>query len=207
MNRRQWLMAMLAGPRLLFAQGLLVDRGWHEDAAGTRIDPAKGMVADRFQIGIAGSVWIIQAVRLWLEITSKRNPGEVLEKIRLFGAIENRPFGPNEIPEPECDCHNLPPIAGKIAFSRTPMAGVWQVDLQELRWNVPGGINVQFGILGVARRGGVPWSILAVSGDGEHYIKLFDEKGRFQGPYEDGGGARPDASIGIAVRVWGERVK
>jgi len=83
---------------------------------------------------------------------------------------------------------------------------IWQLDFQDLRWHLPGGANVQFGVLGVSRPapGGNArhvWFNHASTTSGKHQFRLFETSGS---PVVPPDGVLPaDDSVGINVQVWG----
>ena len=152
-------------------QMLVVDRA--PQGAGAAVKVASGFVGDHFSLGAAGEVWVIDSVRVWVV------PGKSSAKVTLFGGIEAPPPKPGD---PECDCHNLMPIQS------TAMIAGAAFDFKDVRWSVPGGSQIQFGVLGLVPRG--------VTG-GSHQLKKFDAKGKLLGEREGGAG-----KTGIAVQVW-----
>jgi hypothetical protein len=83
---------------------------------------------------------------------------------------------------------------------------LWQVDFRDLRWSVPGGMNVQFGVFGLSRTTSVgssksTWYSHASRTTGKHEFRLFRTGGKPFVP-ADGTHSRSD-SIGINVQVWG----
>jgi hypothetical protein len=199
---------------------LVVDRGIPPatQAAGLPLGRAKGagFVGDHFRIGAAGEVWVIDAIRTWAR--SGESPGQsarlgdVFESVTLFGGIEAVPPKPGQPPEPECDCHNLMSIKsaplkpgadqpeGTDVAILPAAAGIRQVDFRNVRWSVPGGIDIQFGVMGTGRHGSRTWYNQATGMDEMHPLKIFDEKGKPEGPYA----AEPD-KIGFNVQVWGHK--
>jgi len=150
---------------------LMVDRA--PQPSGSPVKAPSGFIGDHFVLGAAGEVWVIDTIRVWAA------PGKSSAKVALFGGIEAPPAKPGE---PECDCHNLMQIQAKAPGPGGP------VDFKQVSWSVPGGSQIQFGVMGVALQ-----SMTA----GEHQLKKFDSKGKLLGELE---GA--DKSTGIAVQVW-----
>lgn len=195
-------------------------------------------IADRFALGRPGELWVIDKVRVWavpgLEVGRPGALGDLFEKITLLGGIESetQPATPQQAAL-VCACHGPVPIAA-TAVSRgssasqdshvvlTPVTSadgasfnesgrllsVWQVDFQDLLWNVPGGVNLQFGVYGAGlpQAGGKSkrvWFNLASHVSGEHELRLFETGGS---PVVPAAGALPgDKSLGINVQVWGHR--
>jgi len=87
--------------------------------------------------------------------------------------------------------------------------GTWRVEFDDLQWSVPGGVPLQFGVLGTGRPAGAGgprqiWLNQARAGGSLHDIRLFDENGKLLGRYTPDG--QPlDPVIGINVQVWGHR--
>ncbi len=195
-------------------------------------------IADRFALGQPGELWVIDKVRVWsvpgLEAGRPGALGDLFEKITLFGGIESetKPATPQQAAL-VCACHGPVAIAA-TAFSRgssasqdshvvlTPVSSaggpsfddsgrsftVWQVDFDDLRWNVPGGVNLQFGVYGEglpqsADNGKHIWFNLASQIGGDHEFRLFETGGS---PVVPPAGALPqNKSLGINVQVWGHR--
>ena len=197
-------------------QMLMVNRGLSAGAAGMPLGKttAEGFIGDHFQIGGRGEVWIIDTIRTWAVVeksnASQASLAELFEKATLFGGIEAVPPEPGRPPQPECDCHNLMIIksaglsmarSGSDVFVSSLGGGVWQVDFRNLHWSVPGGVAIQFGVMGVARYGNDSWYSHAAAVGGSHELKAFDEKGKLIGPYMPEG-APADSKIGLNVQVW-----
>jgi hypothetical protein len=194
-------------------QILVVDRGAKESPTSTGVPLGKrkggGFVGDHFQIGKAGEVWIIDTIRTW--VRSAGPLGNGFESVSLFGGIESPPPKPGDPPQPDCDCHNLMAIRSARLRSGTdeldsagvaiaPGSGVRQVDFNGLHWSVPGGVDLQFGVMGVPRTSASVWINLAVHMPDQHALKVFDEKGKFEGPYSD-----DDAGAALYVQVWAHK--
>jgi hypothetical protein len=171
----------------LQGQYLLLDRGLKGGAAtapsaGLEASEGTGFLTDRFSVGAAGEVWIIDRVRLWGGLGTSG-----FEKAALFGGLENADPSPQWF---ECDCHNLVAISQDPHASQLPDRS-WQVYFDHLNWSVPGGVGIRFGIRALQ------WSMAMVHTGTAHQIKRFDENGKLIGPH----GAESDA--GFAVQVWG----
>jgi hypothetical protein len=189
-------------------QILMVDRAPGSDG-GISLGRTKspGFPGDHFSLGAQGEVWIIDSIRVWgTPAVSGAQPGDVYAKFILFGGIESPPPAPGQ---PECDCHNL--MAIRTSPSGTVLSragsGLWQLDFTDLHWSVPGGVQIQFGVMTVARPapGGVPaWLNQAGRTGTSHQLRLFDEKGRLDGPIDSEGPAA-DPNLGIHVQVWGHK--
>jgi hypothetical protein len=114
----------------------------------------------------------------------------------------------------QCACHGLTVLkaatlrpgsdsSGNPGIQITPAGqdgshGLWQVDFQDVRWSVPGGLNLQFGVLGVGRpkADGTPyiWFNLASPG-AERHLRWFDPDGKPVGTVDD--------PLRLHVQVWG----
>src|SRR5689334_11046504 len=102
------LLAFLIHGLPMEGQMLLVDRGIPQTAAdkdrSIRVAWTKssGFVGDRFKLGLAGEIWIMDAIRIWaIPEKSSAHLGDLYEKVTLFGGIENAPRDPGQ---PDCDC-------------------------------------------------------------------------------------------------------
>ena len=185
--------ALLALP--LAAQSLVVDRPLGDRPPVPQIVErgAKGAFADAFQIGAKGEVWMIDAVRVWAMPAASpacsRELGDQLAKITLFGALDNPP-----VPgQPVCDCHALVALAdvpltpggsssGNAKVQLTPEKGAWRLDFHDVRWSVPGGMDVLFSVRATARRQDAcpavaGWSLAAAPGAATYRLHLLNEKG------------------------------
>jgi len=200
------------------AQMLVVDRPALPGTqnAGEPVGRAKGpgFVGDHFRLGAAGEIWVIDTIRVW-----ERSPGKLgdtFESVALFGGIEAVPPPPGKPPEADCDCHNLisiksaryhsgsaPGEPAGIAESASG-SGLRQIDFQNLHWSVPGGLNIQFGVMGVSRRGNQPWLYQTATMPDQHHLNLFDDKGKLEGAYAPDG-RPPAAGLGVNVQVWAHR--
>jgi len=195
------------------AQQLVVDRS----PAPSRITPAdaprlggpevKGFVADHFLLGAKGEVWIIDAIRIWAApdstSTNSRRLEDLYERLVLFGGIESEPPAPNQ--PPDCDCHNLTAVKTAVPPFDSAQSQAGQIDFRNLNWWVPGGEEIQFGIMGSGReieggQGRHNWYDQA-SASGRHRLRVFDAKGKYSGPYTRNG-VPLDPRLGIAVQVW-----
>ena len=90
----------------------------------------------------------------------------------------------------------------KSAGSRT---GPREIDFQNHHWSVPGGVDIQFGVMGVARSADHIWFSRAASVGGTHQLKTFEDKGKLDGAYVPGGDPL-DSGIGLFVKVWGHKM-
>jgi hypothetical protein len=194
------------------------------------------LVTDHFMLGEPGELWVIDKVRIWavpgLQFGTQNALGDFFERITLYGGLEseNPPATP-QAATAECACHGPIPIAatplrGGANVSQSPQVvltpvtyaggasyqeegrslSIWQIDFQDLRWNVPGGLSIQFGALGLGRpgtgqKGRHVWFNHASTTSGKHQFRLFETGGS---PVVPPDGVLPaDESVGINVQVWG----
>jgi hypothetical protein len=176
----------------------------------------KGFLGDSFRLGESGEVWIIDAIRVWAAHDSgpacASKPGDQLEKLTLYGALYNPP-----IPgQPECDCHALVPVvaapmekgSGRFlnrTVTLTPAAGLWQIDFRDVRWSVPGGLDVLFAVRAKTRGGqacdaGKTWALAAAVGEAGYRLRHFDKDLVPAGFAEAGPEPRQ-----IRVQVWARK--
>jgi hypothetical protein len=208
----------------LTGQMLIVDRGIGKAAetngAAIRVGSTQssGFVGDHFKLGVPGEIWVMDTIRIWaMSENDSSHLGDRFDELLLFGAIESPPTEPGQ---PYCDCHNLITIRNaklrpgtdetdgpSLSASRAG-ANTWQIDFRDLRWSVPGGVDIQFGVKGVGRsdRGGKPlaWYNRAERVNSDHQLRIFDENGKLEGPYTVNGSA-PDPRVGLNVQVWAHK--
>lgn len=194
------------------------------------------LVTDHFMIGEPGELWVIDKARTWavpgLQSGTPNALGDFFERVTLYGGLEseNPPATP-QAATAECACHGPIPIAAtplgrganvsqspQVVLTPVTYAGgasyreegrslsIWQIDFQDLRWNVPGGLSIQFGVLGLGRpgtgqNGRHVWFNHASTTSGKHQFRLFETGGS---PVVLPDGVLPaDESVGINVQVWG----
>ena len=206
-----------------FGQALLVDRSMSpQQGSADRLGVPQGFLGDHFQLGDRGEVWVIDRLAVWAVADPSDNTpqhlGDFYENVRLSGAIESAIPAPGQ---PDCACHNLVSLksgalqpgsdvvntAGIRISAAAP--GVWQVEFEDLRWSVPGGVPIQFGVSGKGRMTGAAgqrhtWFNSAAAGGGVHDIRLFDDGGKLLGRYVPDG---PPLSplLGMNVQVWAHK--
>ncbi len=190
---RSLLAVLLTVPAL--AQTLVVNR---PPGGGAAIPQsiergAKGSFADAFQIGTKGQVWMIDEVRVWgmpaASPACSRQLGDEMERLTLYGALDNPP-----VPgQPVCDCHALVALAsaGLSAGTSTsnnakveihPDKGLWQLDFHDVRWSVPGGMDVLFAVRATQRRSdacgaAAGWALAASPAGADYKLHLLNQKG------------------------------
>jgi hypothetical protein len=108
---------------------------------------------------------------------------------------------------------NLQPgadAADNVRIRITPATpGTWRVEFNDLKWSVPGGIPIQFGVLATGRPAGVSgqrytWLNHAAKDRGAHDLRLFDDNGSLLGRFAPNG--QPlSPSVGMNVQVWGHK--
>jgi hypothetical protein len=196
-----------------------VDRTGAPKSSSPGLGRAKtsGYAGDRFQIGKPGQLWVVESARTWV-IPEDRVPrdgkvGDFFEKIAFAGGIE---IPPPASGEPDCDCHNLLLLQTGIFEPRRDEANtndirltkvspsLWQIDFRRLSWTVPGGSNLQFGVLGIGRPAGhaEPYRLFSAAArvDTPNHLRAFSEKGKLEGEYTEPG-LPPNTAI--RVQVWG----
>jgi hypothetical protein len=94
--------------------------------------------------------------------------------------------------------------------------GTWRVEFNDLKWSVPGGIPIQFGVLATGRPAGVSgqrytWlnhafigSSRAAEDQDAHDLRLFDENGSQLERFAPNG-LPLSPSVGMNVQAWGHR--
>jgi hypothetical protein len=179
---------------------------------------AGGAYADAFQIGVKGEVWMIDAIRVWaISAAAPACGGELgdqIERVTLFGALDNPP-----VPgQPVCDCHALVALAtvplsagnsasGNASVQVTPDKGAWRLDFHDVRWSVPGGMDVLFSVRATARRRDAcpvvaGWSLAAAPGAADYRLHLLNEKG-----VPIGLEPAPKRPRTVDIQVWARRTQ
>jgi len=178
----------------LAAQSPVIDRGLPADRSPItqKVElEGKGFLGDSFRLGEKGEVWVIEAIRVWAVPDAgpacASKPGDQLEKLTLYGALYNEPI-PGQA---ECDCHALVPVvsaplekeSGRFVnqmVTLTPVTGLWQIDFRDVRWSVPGGLDVLFAVRAQTRAGqacesGKNWALASARGENGYRLRLFDK--------------------------------
>lgn len=173
-------------------------------------------IADDFVVGAAKEDWVIDRIRLWAvadpKAPSPRALGGLVKKISLLGGIATDLPKPNQPPGADCDCHNLPVLKSTSIESASNTAGnrdveiangpqihgslTWQIDFSDLRWSVPGGTRIQFGVF-AEPNSGYSWYNLATPSDAAEQLRVFSSTGKFERAL------RPLSPARINVQVWG----
>jgi hypothetical protein len=173
-------------------------------------------IADDFVIGAAKEDWIIDRIRLWTvadpKAPSPRALGDLAKRISLLGGIAPDLSKPNQPPGTDCDCHNLPVLkstsiepASNTADNRDVEIAsgpqiqgspTWQIDFNDLRWSVPSGVHIQFGVFAEPNSGRA-WYNLATPADPAEQLRVFSSGGKFEKAFTSPSPAR------INVQVWG----
>lgn len=173
------------------SQALLVDHPYR--ATPARLGVPQGFIGDHFVLGSRGELWVVDSLSTWASAAAGHGTA------KLFGGIEAEL--PTDPAQPDCACHNLTVLKSGAPGTDIPASaaaqGVWRIDFQDLKWSVPGGVPIQFGILGAGRNTASPTTSL-------HALRLFDENGRLLGRYTVDGAA-PDSALGLNVQVRGHR--
>jgi hypothetical protein len=222
-----WLTApaLTVATHAAYGQALLVDRNFAANqGAAAPLGVSRGFLGDHFRVGARGEVWVIDRLAVWA-IADPSNGGaprlsDLYESVKLFGGIEAR------LPIPAgCACDkvvglqrgNLQPgsdAADNAGIRITPATpGTWQVEFTDLKWLVPGGIPIQFGVLATGRPAGVleqqryTWLSHAAEDRGSHDLRLFDENGNLLGRFAPNGlpYSQQSPSVGMNVQVWGHK--
>src|SRR4051812_45188143 len=167
------------------------------------------IVTDHFMLGEPGELWVIDKIRTWaVPGMAAGSLGDVFERITLYGGLESEsPPATQEAAAAECACHGPIPLAAAplrrgSSISQSPQVvltpvtyaggasyrekgrslGIWQIDFQDLLWHVPGGVSVQFGVLGQGRQaagqnGKGLWFNHAFNTSGKHRFRVFETGG------------------------------
>ncbi|MGA9356205.1 MAG: hypothetical protein WBV46_21135 [Terriglobales bacterium] len=208
------LLASLGSAAELGAQEMLIfDRAPSSSSNQVLgVKKVDSFLADDFELGAVKEDWVIDHIRLWAvadpKAESAHGLGELFRKISLLGGIA--PDVP--LPVGDCDCHNLPALkeaaikqGSDAADSRDVeiSAGAavegspsWQIDFRDLKWSVPGGTRIQFGVL-AEPRAGYSWYDLATPAEPGEHLRVFSSAGKFEETFAAPAPAR------INVQVWG----
>jgi len=214
MLERLFFALLMALP--ISSQVLVVDRGLRGVPVGQTVERGKGFYGDAFRIGAAGEVWTIDSVRLWAlpgdAAACPRELGDRIAKLTLLGALDNPP-----VPgQPVCDCHALVAIAAAslgAGGSRSlnpdvrlsPDKGAWRLDFQEVRWSVPGDMDVLFSVRATPRKqdacgAAAEWKLAAGAAAEGHRLHLLKPAGVPEGLADE---QQPPRAIHI--QVWAHR--
>ena len=195
---------------------LILDRG--TSAESIPIGLAKqtdAFVADDFVVGAPKEDWIIDRLRLWAvadpKAPSHRALGDLVKKISLLGGIAPNLPEPNEPPGADCDCHNLPVLKTTSIEPRSNAAGnrdveivtgpqilglpTWQIDFNDLKWSVPSGVRIQFGVFAESNSD-CTWYNVATRSPADQ-LRVFSSSGKFEKAFTSPSRAR------INVQLWG----
>jgi hypothetical protein len=139
---------------------------------------------------------MIDRVRMW----SARDGS--YSAISLFGGLMDSTLGKQAKSANDCDCHGIIRPIKTVNLDRTSLTASKPapIDFDDVRWSVPGGSDVQFGVKAMTGPGnsGQPKAVLnaAVAGERDH-LRVFDSDGKFQSLF-----ASAPAPQRIAVQVW-----
>jgi len=178
----------------LAGQSVVIDRGLAGASAPLTImvEQEKGFLGDSFRLGAVGENWMIDSIRVWAvpdtaPACTAGKPGDRIEKLTLYGALYNPP-----VPgQPECDCHALVPVVnapmekGGSRFTTRTVAmtaegALWQIDFKDVRWSLPGGMDVLVAVRAAERAGqacpaGKTWTLAARPASEDYRLRLFDK--------------------------------
>jgi hypothetical protein len=204
-------------------QALLVDRSLAADDSGTApLGVSPGFVGDHFQVGNPKEVWVIDRLAVWAVADPSAGGAqplsELYESVNLFGGIESQLPAPGQ---PDCACRKvvavqkgaLQPGADATDNARIRITavtpGTWRVEFNDLKWSVPGGMPIQFGVAATGRASGTlgqryTWFTHAAEDGGAHDLRLFAENGNLLGRFAPNG-LRLNPSVGMNVQVWGHK--
>jgi hypothetical protein len=201
----------------LCAQTLIFDRGLsaNADAPIGWTEDTQHFVGDDFIVGATGEIWIIDRIRTWVIVDVKEGIllGDLFEKITLWGGLAGDSISDNK--GAECACHDTVPLktgklSGKasdspdIQFSQAQDQNHWQIDFNNLRWSVPGGAKLQFGINATGRPSSTKgsfnkWFNCASATPKQHSLRVFSQSGKLESFLEN--------SATLKIQVWGHPAK
>jgi hypothetical protein len=216
----QIVLVFFASSGCLGAQTLIFDRGLpaSADILIGWTDDTQHFIGDDFIVGGPEDVWIIDRIRTWVSVEAKDGIllGDIFQKITLFGGLAGDPTSSNK--GAECACHDTLPLKianldgnasdnPDIQFSQVHNLKVWQIDFNNLRWSVPGGAKLQFGINAISRPLSNQKSFnkllhCASVVQGKHSLRVFNQSGKLESFLENSG-AIPEKSATLNIQVWG----
>ncbi|HEV2447992.1 MAG TPA: hypothetical protein VGS58_18810 [Candidatus Sulfopaludibacter sp.] len=179
--------------------------------------PSGGFLGDAFRLGSTGETWMIESIRLWAvppaAASCPRAAGDQIEKIVLLGGMDNPP-APGQL---VCDCHALVPIAAAALLPGrnapvnpdvrlTVHDRLWQIDFQNVRWSIPGGVDALFSAR-VANRSksrcdaAGAWSLASSPAASGFRLRKFDARS-----VPDGFAEAAPQPVWIDVQIWAHRV-
>ena len=221
----------------LSGQMLLVDRGLPPGNLNSAAGPARanlrlewnrednqGFVGDVFQVGAPGEVWRIERVRTWA-VPDDRNPGAALgdlySRIALYGGLDGGSLAVLKMAElaPGASAPSTPGVTAAPAAYDSGAAyeefgrslPLWQIEFSNLRWTVPGGVPVAFGVMGtgwpVPGGGGANylWFNHASAAGASYRLRMFNAAGA-QEAFFDSDGQVWDKSTTINIQAWGRQL-
>lgn len=139
---------------------------------------------------------MIDRVRIWAARDASYSA------VTLFGGLLDSTLGKQAKSPNDCDCHGIIRPIKTVNVDRKPAADskLAPIDFDDVRWSVPGGSDVQFGVKGLTGPGnaGPPKAVLnaTVAGERDH-LRVFDGEGKFQSLF-----ASATAPQRIAIQVW-----
>jgi hypothetical protein len=183
-------------PTILKAQALVFERVVSTSPQYIRSKDDKSFLADDFRVGKKGEGWMIDRVRIWAARDGSYSA------VTLFGGLLEPTLGKQAKSANDCDCHGIIRSIKTVNIDRNALhdSKPSPIDFNDVRWSVPGGTDVQFGVKAMTGSGGSgqPKALLnaAVAGERDH-LRVFDSEGKFQSLF-----ASAPAPQRIAIQVW-----
>lgn len=152
---------------------------------------AGSFIVDDFRLGEQGESWIIESVRIWM--STPGFPGDTLTSLALFGGLVDHSTDESSKGVPDCDCHSLVRLSAvelghDLKSSSLPgivltqvLEDHWQIDFHGLRWIVPGGTDIQFGVHGSPRQNSSAQRLAYIAAEGSDtgHLRSFSADGKF----------------------------
>jgi hypothetical protein len=205
------LSGCLSAQTLIFDRGISNDTnislGWTEDN--------QHFIGDEFIVGTKGEVWIIDKIRTWAVVENKDGLSieDLFKKIELFGSLAE-----DALPNPDaatCACHDAIILKAAnlrekftdnsdVQISPSPGLKLWQIDFNNMRWSVPGGAKLQFGINAILRtpseqNSAYFWLNSASTLPAKRPLRIFTQSGKLE--------LLRGYPAAINIQVWGHPSK
>jgi hypothetical protein len=198
----------------LSGQILVLDKGLQTGIAGNRQQSLQSVsakdgffIGDDLAVGALTETWFIDTIRTWAYFES--GSGYPFDKITLYGGISGQPVVKEK---PDCACHSVVPIKTVTPQDSTELSlsavdsekesqivangkafRLWKIEFHNVRWSVPGGVSIQFGLKPETKGA---WCPYVSKIEDNRRLRKFDADGQLRSFLESDG-------RGINLQVWG----